>query len=148
MPVLPTPRSTATGAALQATKHRSADLVQARVRSLDLSAGRLWSSTPESIVINARVSSGHADSRRALTRFASVALLAAALPASACPGANDVTTNSLPPARDGNIAIQEELDAARRAGTREAYDLFIARHPRHPLADLARREREELRSRR
>ncbi len=47
-------------------------------------------------------------------------------------------------ARDGNIAIGQELDAARKAGTIEAYDLFIARHPRHPLADIARRERERL----
>ena len=48
------------------------------------------------------------------------------------------------PARDGNIAIQEELDAARRAGTRDAYDLFLARHPDHPLARTARQEREAL----
>ena len=48
------------------------------------------------------------------------------------------------PARDGNIAIQEELDAARRAGTREAYDLFSARHPDHPLAATAKQERERL----
>jgi hypothetical protein len=47
-------------------------------------------------------------------------------------------------ARDGNIAIQEELDAARRAATVEAYDLFIARHPDHPLAKLAREERRRL----
>lgn len=44
-------------------------------------------------------------------------------------------------ARDGNIAIQEELEAARRAATVEAYDLFIARHPGHPLAEVARGER-------
>lgn len=49
------------------------------------------------------------------------------------------------PARDGNIAIQQELDAARKAGTLEAYDLFIARHPRHPLAEVARVERDRLR---
>ena len=48
------------------------------------------------------------------------------------------------PARDGNIAIREELEAARKAGTAAAYDLFIARHPDHPLAELARRERERL----
>ena len=47
-------------------------------------------------------------------------------------------------ARDGNIAIQEELEAARRAANVEAYDLFIARHPNHPLAQVARRERECL----
>jgi hypothetical protein len=52
------------------------------------------------------------------------------------------------PPRDGNVAIQEELDAARRAGTVAAYDLFIARHPEHPLAAAARREREALRRRR
>lgn len=48
------------------------------------------------------------------------------------------------PARDGNIAIAEELEAARRAATLAAYDLFIARHPDHPLADTARRERARL----
>lgn len=48
------------------------------------------------------------------------------------------------PARDGNIAIREELEAARKAGTPAAYDLFIARHPGHPLAEVARRERERL----
>lgn len=50
-------------------------------------------------------------------------------------------------ARDGNIAIQQELDAARKAATLEAYDLFIARHRQHPLAEVARRERAELAAR-
>ena len=45
------------------------------------------------------------------------------------------------PARDGNIAIREEFEAARRANTVEAYDLFIARHPGHPLVPEAERER-------
>ena len=48
------------------------------------------------------------------------------------------------PARDGNVAIREELETARRAQTVAAYDLFIARHPRHPLNAVARREREAL----
>lgn len=61
-----------------------------------------------------------------------VAPLAAAAPA------------DMPRARDGNIAIQEELDAARKAATVEAYDLFIARHPDHPLARIAREERQRL----
>lgn len=47
-------------------------------------------------------------------------------------------------ARDGNIAIREELDAARRAGTLAAYDLFLRRHADHPLAADARRERAAL----
>lgn len=46
-----------------------------------------------------------------------------------------------PRPRDGDVAIRQELDAARRAGTRAAYDLFLARHPDHPLAATARRER-------
>ena len=48
------------------------------------------------------------------------------------------------PARDGNIAIQAELDLARKIGTVEAYDLFIARHPTHRLAQAARGERDRL----
>jgi hypothetical protein len=44
------------------------------------------------------------------------------------------------PARPGDVAIREELDAARAAGTRAAYELFIARHPGHPLAAAARDE--------
>jgi hypothetical protein len=55
-----------------------------------------------------------------------------------------VSEKEIIPARDGNIAIQEELDAARRAGTVAAYDLFIARHPQHPLAATARAERAKL----
>ncbi len=52
------------------------------------------------------------------------------------------------PARDGNIAIKQELDAARKARTLAAYDLFIARHPSHPLAEVARKERQHLLGRR
>ena len=77
-------------------------------------------------------------------------LIAAA--ASACaPAPNAPEGNAMPtsiPPRDGNIAIQQELDAARRAGTLEAYDLFIARHPQHPLIQAAREERERIARRR
>lgn len=52
--------------------------------------------------------------------------------------------SGVPPARDGNIAIQQELCAAREVRTSQAYDLFIARHPNHPLAEIARKERAEL----
>lgn len=58
------------------------------------------------------------------------------------PEGNAMPTSS--PARDGDIAIREELDSARRAGTIAAYNLFIARHPDHPLAEIARREREQI----
>ena len=59
----------------------------------------------------------------------------------AAPMTADRTGAAVPPARDGNIAIRQELCAARKAGTIAAYDLFIARHPDHPLAETARRER-------
>lgn len=49
-----------------------------------------------------------------------------------------------PRPRDGDVAVREELDAARRAGTVAAYDLFLARHGDHPLARAARRERASL----
>ena len=76
-------------------------------------------------------------------------VLPIALAGASCPKESDVTdregrSRELPPARDGDIAIQEELDAARRAGTVAAYDLFIARHPGHPLEAVARRERARL----
>ena len=71
--------------------------------------------------------------------------LALALTGAACPTEGAMEEPGIAPARDGNIAIQQELDAARKAGTLEAYDLFIARHPRHPLAEVARVERDRLR---
>jgi hypothetical protein len=55
-----------------------------------------------------------------------------------------IRSTDQPRPRDGNVAIQEELDAARRAGTPEAYDLFLRRHPGHPLTKVARRERADL----
>ena len=74
-------------------------------------------------------------------------LLLIAAGVAACTLAADPEGNAMPisqPPRDGNIAIQQELDAARRAGTLEAYDLFIARHPQHPLVETAREERERI----
>jgi hypothetical protein len=57
---------------------------------------------------------------------------------------NPVKSPPMAPARDGNIAIEEELCAARKKGTVAAYDLFIARHPGHPLVEIARKERARL----
>lgn len=56
-----------------------------------------------------------------------------------------VRSTDQPRPRAGDVAIRQELDAARRAGTRAAYDLFLARHPGHALAAVARRERDALR---
>jgi hypothetical protein len=50
----------------------------------------------------------------------------------------------LPLPRDGEAAARQELEVARRAGTRAAYDLFLSRHGDHPLAATARRERARL----
>jgi len=83
---------------------------------------------------------------RRLTRGGLIALALACAPHA---GAADVNppprrSTDLPPPRDPDVAVRQELDAARRAGTVAAYDLFIARHDGHPLAKIARRERELL----
>ena len=59
-----------------------------------------------------------------------------------------VRSTDQPRPRDGNVAIGEELAVARRAGTLAAYDLFLARHPRHKLAAAARLERAAIAARR
>lgn len=45
---------------------------------------------------------------------------------------------AMPMARDPAVAVAEEYEAARQKGTREAFELFIARHGDHPLAQEAR----------
>jgi len=78
-------------------------------------------------------------------RIVAFALLALAPGADAMSPREPRSTN-LPRPRDPNIAVQEELDAARRAGTLAAYDLFLARQGDHPLAETARRERAAIAS--
>ncbi|QOZ78457.1 hypothetical protein XH83_25370 [Bradyrhizobium sp. CCBAU 53351] len=51
---------------------------------------------------------------------------------------------SMPMARDPAVAVAEEYEAARRKGTREALELFIARHSDDPLAEQARAELKRL----
>ena len=79
-----------------------------------------------------------------MNRLVRNALLASAALAGANCRESSMAESKLPLPRDGNIAIEEELCAARARATREAYDLFIARHPRHPLARLAREERDQM----
>ena len=79
-----------------------------------------------------------------MRRIVGLAVAALALPGPGGAWAQAMTSPGIARARDGNIAIRQELDAARKAGTAAAYDLFIARHPDHPLAEAARRERERL----
>ena len=77
-------------------------------------------------------------------RMIRMSAAALALAAGAGAGTAAMADPPIAPARDGNIAIRQELDAARKSASVEAYDLFIARHPDHPLAAVARRERERL----
>lgn len=51
---------------------------------------------------------------------------------------------SMPMARDPSAAVAEEYEAARRKGTREAFELFIARHGDDLLAEHARAELKRL----
>jgi hypothetical protein len=54
------------------------------------------------------------------------------------------TEEGIRPARDGNIAILEEFEAAMAANTVAALELFILRNPDHPLAELARQRITEI----
>jgi hypothetical protein len=58
--------------------------------------------------------------------------------AAASDSPSDTRANSVPPARDPKIAVEEEYQMARQAGTAQALELFIARHPDSPLAEKAR----------
>ncbi len=51
---------------------------------------------------------------------------------------------AMPMARDPAVAVAEEYEAAHQKGTREALELFIARHGDDPLAEKARAELRRL----
>lgn len=51
---------------------------------------------------------------------------------------------SVPRARDPSIAVAEEYEAARKKGTAQALELFIARHGDDPLAEKARADLKRL----
>ena len=55
----------------------------------------------------------------------------------------DREVSGIAPARDGEIAVREEFELALAKGTADALELFIRRHPGHPLAREARRMLEE-----
>ncbi len=55
-----------------------------------------------------------------------------------------MTSSNSRPARDGNFAIQQEYDAAVAANTVDAFELFIARHPDHPLTESATLELKKI----
>ena len=85
--------------------------------------------------------------------IAAAALIGLSLAGAGCPEGNDMAepreprSTELPRPRDPALSARSELDAARRAGTIEAYDLFLARHFNHPLARVARRERAAIAAR-
>jgi hypothetical protein len=49
-----------------------------------------------------------------------------------------------PPARNPERAVEEEYQIARQRGTREALELFIARHPDSALAQKARADLQRI----
>jgi hypothetical protein len=49
-------------------------------------------------------------------------------------------SKTTPPARDPEVAVAEEYQAARQRGTAQALELFIARHPDSAYAEKARAE--------
>ena len=57
---------------------------------------------------------------------------------------NDNRSSSTPPARDPNVAVEEEFQLALRQGSVQALELFIARHPESPLAERARADLRRL----
>lgn len=79
-----------------------------------------------------------------LTAVAVFAATACQNNSEAAPPAMDTSGRSANTHRGGDVAIREEFDAARRAASIGAWDLFLARHPEHPLAAEARGERERL----
>jgi hypothetical protein len=52
--------------------------------------------------------------------------------------------STVPLARDPSVAVAEEYELARKKGTVEAFELFIARHGDSPLAEKAREELKRL----
>ena len=64
--------------------------------------------------------------------------------ADAAEAQNAVRDNTTPPARDPQIAVEEEYRLAVQRGTTQAFELFIARHPDDPLAEKARADLRRL----
>lgn len=62
--------------------------------------------------------------------------------------ASEAPLPTMPLPRDPQVAVQEEFEAAKAQGTREAYDLFIARHPDSRFTAEAKQLRERSPSKR
>ena len=57
---------------------------------------------------------------------------------------DEATRTGAARARDGNVAIKQEFVTGLAMGTIEAMELFVKRHPDHPLAEEAREHIREL----
>ena len=68
--------------------------------------------------------------------------MAKAIASDAMPGT--AAANTMPPARDPQLAVEEEYQMARRLNTVQSLELFIARHPDDPLAARARADLRSL----
>lgn len=55
-----------------------------------------------------------------------------------------IMDNQLPLPRDGEFAILEQYEHAKKQNTRAAYELFIARNADHKLAQNAAKKIEDL----
>lgn len=67
-------------------------------------------------------------------------VLSMSKPANAGETPHAAPERTMPPARNPEIAVEEEYNIARGRGTAEALELFIARHPESALAERARAE--------
>lgn len=54
------------------------------------------------------------------------------------------TGGGMRPPGDPDKAVEAEYQTLKARGTREALELFIRRHPDHPLAERARSELERM----
>lgn len=89
-----------------------------------------------------------------MRRRLAASLLAGLVLAGSGAAASDAVSEQRPrrpsvlrPPGNPELAVRAELEAARKAGTLAAYDLFLRRQSNHPLAAVARRERAALAAR-
>ncbi|MFO1109774.1 MAG: hypothetical protein U1E61_11365 [Bradyrhizobium sp.] len=73
-----------------------------------------------------------------------VGILSMSKPANAGENPPAPPERTMPPARNPEVAVEEEYNTAQRRGTAEALELFIARHPESPLAERARAELRQM----
>jgi len=96
----------------------------------------MWNWKGEMILLKSHRSC-HLSTRPLLCIGLALACALFVTPSGACGGSSAV--EPMIPAREGDAAVREEFRAAQASDTAVAWKLFIARHPRHALAQEARR---------